>query len=528
MNKYIKVIFFIATSILIGCTSQQNIVQNDITYSYTDAQEYELGTNKSLEEQLAAVTENALTKITLSPGNHTVQNSLIIPSNIILNFEPGATIQLLSSTVVTINADIEGYQHSIFSGDGQVIIVNVMQRILPQWWGAKGDGITDDSVAIYNALRAVPNDGEVEGTGGTVYFKAGNYMVSRGFEVTPRSVIEGDGPQVTKFLIVSNCTNTTFSETAGAMFFLNGTISIDGEQPMRNVTFRNLTLSGADYNNPAGEQSGILFRQALYCHIESSEIVSFAVHGIIFDHQSGQESNGFITVEDSIIRDCNYHNIVIENSNKLFIKNNIIRTGSASGIVFNGGYSTDIQIIGNQFSECGESAIYCVESAGTNVIVNNNLFQGCGEYEPNDGTIQVVGGEQWQIINNYFDLSFGHGIYVKGSLNQISHNFISRTNRTGIVLETGNNNVLNGNVIQNASLETDNTYYGILVKSLKTNIIGNTVIFDTSLGTNQQKYGIYLSSGSDSSFVESNAFKDSGKTADIHYEPNNIIWGDNI
>ena len=41
------------------------------------------------------------------------------------------------------------HQTKIFTGPGEVIFdSNDVQRVYPQWWGAKGDGVTNDTDAF--------------------------------------------------------------------------------------------------------------------------------------------------------------------------------------------------------------------------------------------------------------------------------------------------------------------------------------------------------------------------------------------
>ena len=53
------------------------------------------------------------------------------------------------------------------------------------FYGAVGDGITDDTVAVQAAIDATPN--------GTVYFPAGTYLLT-GITITSPVHIVGEGP----------------------------------------------------------------------------------------------------------------------------------------------------------------------------------------------------------------------------------------------------------------------------------------------------------------------------------------------
>lgn len=53
-------------------------------------------------------------------------------------------------------------------------------------FGAKGDGVTDDSNSIVTAI-------EQSEKGSTIYFPAGTYLVSRGFNLLDYTTVKGEG-----------------------------------------------------------------------------------------------------------------------------------------------------------------------------------------------------------------------------------------------------------------------------------------------------------------------------------------------
>ena len=74
------------------------------------------------------------------------------------------------------------------------------------WYGAKGDGYTDDTAAITAAIGAIP------ASGGTLYFPAGNYITSGGFTLSYPTQVVGDGIaclDLSHHLTQITCTSST-------------------------------------------------------------------------------------------------------------------------------------------------------------------------------------------------------------------------------------------------------------------------------------------------------------------------------
>lgn len=102
-------------------------------------------------------------------------------------------------------ANAAGASLSSVETDGNAIIGNgtVLNPISPgtallselvvnvKYYGAKGDGVTDDLIAINAAITAAP-------AGGTVYFPAGNYIVSDTIATSKSIAIQGEGMVLTR------------------------------------------------------------------------------------------------------------------------------------------------------------------------------------------------------------------------------------------------------------------------------------------------------------------------------------------
>jgi len=98
-----------------------------------------------------------------------INSNLTVPSNITLKFIYPGKVTIPSGKTLTINGAIEAGLWQIFDGDGSVDFETIV-KVYPQWFGAKGDGITDDTDAIIATFDAVPD-------GSTVFFPLGTYIL---------------------------------------------------------------------------------------------------------------------------------------------------------------------------------------------------------------------------------------------------------------------------------------------------------------------------------------------------------------
>ncbi len=143
----------------------------------------------------AAVTAIGATEAVLAVyESETLTASLTIPATCSLYIAQGGMIVQASTYTLTINGSFEAGLYQVFSGFTTVALAKV-ERILPQWFGATGDGVTDDTTAIQAAIDAA------EAAGGTVFFPPGTYLCT--VTVGARVSLVGAGAQWTKMEAVN-------------------------------------------------------------------------------------------------------------------------------------------------------------------------------------------------------------------------------------------------------------------------------------------------------------------------------------
>lgn len=133
-------------------------------------------------------------KTTVITSPMTLTANLIVPSGCSLRIEKGGYIVKASTFTVTINGNFEAGLYTVFSGftAGDVTFGSgSVKEVNPQWFGAKGDGTTDDTIATQAAIDSLTN-------GGIVFFPAGTYSLN--LIIKSKIHIKGAGITTTTFI----------------------------------------------------------------------------------------------------------------------------------------------------------------------------------------------------------------------------------------------------------------------------------------------------------------------------------------
>lgn len=199
-------------------------------------------------------------------------------------------------------------------------------------YGAKGDGVTDDTNAIKSALNDL-----VPGVGGTIYFPTGTYIISETILIGGNVTIYGDGVfnSLIKLADNSNC----------------NIISNDENTIMYYIIIHDIGLDGNAKNNTSG--SGILLHNVSDSQIYNVRIANFKDDGIHFT------ANKYSLAP--MIYNC-------------FIRGeNDYTTGSG---IFCDGAVTDLFINNVDIGWCGTAGINLTASNGSSII--NAMCWQCG------------------------------------------------------------------------------------------------------------------------------------------------------
>lgn len=358
----------------------------------------------------------------------------------------------------------------MWAATGRSEIANKTFDDLPRWmgrttevwenvkaWEAKGDGVTDDSVAIRNCIDFVTAAG-----GGTVYFPKGRYKVTVagvthtdvtadignwfstiGYiaNVTSNTRLTGPGTiyqtgvpaigdvapwtnQYTVFAIGGGVTNVvidglTFEgennpfvayENNQAACVMAYTSGVTTDVTVKHCTFKN--LYGFSFHSVGSSTARINATDNTFidCANGLNVNASYAqIRGNIFSNSEGIEcSAAFTTIADNVLNGCtNPLSLGGDTSGAemrgIVVSGNRINTSPDCGIVIADGVR-GASIIGNTITRCDVGAIAFTRSTGYNpshcVFTGNNIYGNNAYPSANVTAVNLAGGGHHVFVGN--------------------------------------------------------------------------------------------------------------------------------
>lgn len=343
-------------------------------------------------------------------------------------------------------------------------------------YGAVGDGVHDDSTAIYNAELAC------EATGGVVYFPPGKYLIGTAHLTIPiaKSGVQWRGAGAGSSIIVANPgTNTALS-----------LVSVGGASAaVTDITVRDLGFLGNGMSPPSGVPNlpviafGYSSLSAGRCKIIDCSFSSNTGYTI-----------GFAGVANAEVVGCRFVDVGYYNGDPPGDAN-------VTPAVFADENCTNIRVHHNYFAECQFDG---VRLRATESEVASNFFDQCYGSAVNAGDIHAEGSDI-RIISNYARYTHKVGgnnqaIYIQHLKNSVTIcNIVFGTDGDGIAGGGCSAEVNLGNIIYDNCVSAGDCAIQYIgqpddqfpnAQNFGVAIVGNVCYDDT--GSSKQLYGLHI------------------------------------
>jgi len=326
---------------------------------------------------------------------------------------------------------------------GRWIRIATGNAVNVRWYGAKGDGVQDDGLALTKAFRYFTDhrDGEF----GIIFVPQGTYLVKGQITVLPSTNVVGEGVGVS-VIKREDGSNYLFISNPGQL----------------NVTFSNLTLA-----NP---ERIILFKQASDVSFHQVEFIG----GIV------RIETGSNIVVDScrFVNNLGKSAYASDNVDNAILVNNTVINPEQGGFNLShhrNSYIANNTIVSDERIQSGYAGIRLPNSATNNLVENNTIIG------TDRGIFVLTSSEHNTIRNNTIKQTRLQGIFVESSFNNIYGNTIVDCWGESVYVNNSDVSQAHHNIIMsNTIYDTEppaakNRFVALKVYGSHNLVLGNTV-----------------------------------------------------
>jgi polygalacturonase len=440
----------------------------------------------ALEAALDAVSADDAW-IELRRGSYRLASSLTAPRPV--RFRPGARLLLDAGTLTTFCGPVEAGLWQIFGGEGGVAFEpGMVAEVVPQWWGAVADGVTDDAPAFRQASAALTSSG-----GGRLFVPAGTYLFDSGepgvTETLAGCIIGVDGVHVDgagpRSVIQAGPGLDATGDNSNFLLELQGDVLAPYAAARRDCTVSNLRFvgRGVTFPYPSGVH-GAPYSQGL--RVIDCEFENLGMYGAT-DHSSSW--NGLVT--GCVSRKCATahhvsgttitHTVVIAGNRTVNCWNAVTVQFGAACTISDNAVFFDAEHVTAPVANMITSAILVMGQKGC--VVKGNTID-ARKANAVGGVVIPVG---IQVGGNYGtadDLTYGYG---RSCL--VSENVVLGPVSTAILLAGAQQCIVSENQLGDSTSTTRPTN-GVTLrenaltgqKSLRNQVHANTIVVYTSAG----------------------------------------------
>jgi len=245
-------------------------------------------------------------------------------------------------------------------------------------FGAKGDGLTDDTAAINRALNQLycqQNNVQIRRS---LFFPAGKYIVSDTIDIPPYATLYGEGPENSIIQMTISGSGTCVAQTADSLQQTGVNIGSGGATPPTDINIINMAFQSLD-----DSKNIFLVESATNCEFQGVSFIGPGTTSTLID--DGLNTSGVLV------------------GSSMLTTNNILLNGCR----FNGttyGVSSDDQMKGVTIANSSFNILFKGVALGTGILIGS-------------------GPTGTRITNNIFDNIYDTGItFGSISLNATGYN----------------------------------------------------------------------------------------------------------
>lgn len=249
----------------------------------------------------AVGSNNGVAFIPAEPGGastvYDIVGTITFPINVNVIFEPEAQLAPASTYTLTINSEVFAPRSQIFSGSGTVQFGDKITESYPEWFGAVGNGTTDDTSALQDAANALTDDEQ-----GTIIVSQ-SYKITGTVDIGGRSIVgvgkyaEIKNDDADSYILMSGAgasvDDTKYARFENILITLTSTATIGLRIRRRRVYGRNFRIVGVATNSQKALFFDLESEQQTFHDIDAFSIANCDYPYFLYTNRTSPDTNQY-------------------------------------------------------------------------------------------------------------------------------------------------------------------------------------------------------------------------------------------